>query len=526
MTKLLYFSLLCLCLPGLAFSQLKPRQSFVNPKTEAIKEIAHRQHIHNLLQNQEESRVGAMEPAAKTSASLQERLIAFSVYDYYLPDTINYPLGKTDTGILKYSNGRGSKFNYYNMGYDFPANFYNDGSIISQFNGGFRSTYADPNYRPGVLCDSFRGWGARIATYSIPMYVYGYTDSEYVVYDAHNNVVTYNDQTFPDVPGIDDIWHNTWDANNNNITSLEVQYNPGIPVYDTIGLSVHVFSGGKLIEDSLNYGCGTYGPIEKWLYSYNLAGNLTHASFYTDSSGIWIEKQQYFITYNIDNTLKTDSETVIYSGVWLPNLSQSFTYTPGVSYYTSSTLNSYSAGYSVGQKIVSTKHIGTLGLPDTLYQYTYFDPTGTAMKLTYQDKSAFTYDTYKNPKVEYTYHYNITDSVTGAGYYDAAPENFIYYFYETYLSTGIEAPGSSDKITLFPNPSSNTVTISWPGVHPGSNTKIGISNVAGQTVFTENRVWNGETTTISLSGLSEGIYILRIEDRDNHVVFGRKIMKR
>ena len=483
--------------------------------------------VNTILQKQENDRQQKLEHQ-KTTSILAERVIAYSEYDYYGPDSFLYALGRIDTTALKYNGSKGSQFNFNAMFYELPSNLYGDGYYENAFGTGLITAPGNPNFVPGVLCDTVRDWSSTFPdTSGRYIYMYAYADSSYVSYDSRGNILLLNDQLYPDLSGLDDIYWNTYDASNNNITTLHVQYDPTIPAYDTLDYTIHIFNtSGKLIEDSTSeYGGSGFYPSDRWIYTYNSSGYLSYAQFYYDSSGIWQEEQRSIIAYNSDNSIHTDSLSSFTGGVWSAQATSTFGYTAGISYYTYFSSYNYEDGGNF-ENLEFTKHISA-GLPDTVFQSNHSSVAFAPSYLYSASKTVYVYDTYKNPVTATTYNFAITDSAAGTGTYDSSPDDIIHYYYEPYYTTAAvqQIPVPKEQVVIYPNPAGNQLFISRPGAAKGEFTSVSIINSLGQTVMTENLSWNTETESIQLTGIAPGAYLVHITNRNGSTISDQKIIK-
>lgn len=73
------------------------------------------------------------------------------------------------------------------------------------------------------------------------------------------------------------------------------------------------------------------------------------------------------------------------------------------------------------------------------------------------------------------------------------------------ICTGINAPGTSGQVMVYPNPAAGMVSIVWPGI---SNGELSVYNMLGEIHLQEKL--SGEKTNISLAGLPAGVYVFRI----------------
>jgi hypothetical protein len=80
------------------------------------------------------------------------------------------------------------------------------------------------------------------------------------------------------------------------------------------------------------------------------------------------------------------------------------------------------------------------------------------------------------------------------------------------ISTGVDKPENAYKWTLYPNPASETM---WLDAGDSPVTEISLFNLQGQQVFSKQGRFAG-ITPISLTGLAEGSYLVRIWDGNRY----------
>ena len=88
-------------------------------------------------------------------------------------------------------------------------------------------------------------------------------------------------------------------------------------------------------------------------------------------------------------------------------------------------------------------------------------------------------------------------------------------------TTGIETLLNSENLMIYPNPTTTNLTIQTPQKATSDSYRIEITNIEGQTIKTFN-ITNTETT-IDVSGLSGGVYIIKAQSDKGIVV--RKFIK-
>ncbi len=528
--QILISCLLVLLLTNIFMSQA---QMVLQPNTNGFPSLnSGRRLVDNILQQQYTERNKKLTPVGKTtSPGAHERLIAYSGYNFQ--DTSAFsPWGISDSGYFYYSGENGSVFNYQTAAYslsDYPY-------------GGLPSTnISSPAYLylhyntfiykgAEVMPDSEAMWNDFCADSS--GYIFGVFGKTDYTYTGHNIATLFRSYTNP-YPGSNYRQQLNYDTLGEIVSFVQSVYDTATLAWDTsyIRLSYYDTSGNLVMDSSsVHPGDTVWYPQDKSIYAYDLFHNLTLSEVFLDSnytSGIWQPYQKLYLSYNTDHTLHSDSISKCNTGLWYPYMADSFGYTTGISYYTFHRM--YEFGFVSPYYIsIDSKHISLSGLPDTVYFQSYGNYTGgSGMKMMSGKKSTYFYDSYSNPVWASMYNYIITDSITGAGYYDTATEREFHYYYETYGAAlaAHSIKSAKELITLYPNPTNGSVTISRPDALKGSNTQILISNAAGQTLRTVSLPWMNESETLSLSGLLEGVYILTLEDGRGDILFTEKIVK-
>ncbi len=229
--------------------------------------------------------------------------------------------------------------------------------------------------------------------------------------------------------------------------------------------------------------------------------------------------------YNSLNQLTWDSISQLLSGAWAPQGSDSFGYTTGLDYCTfEKYLNC--VGGSPASFIVRTKHINSINLPDTLFQMEYYYADSTYLS---GAKYSYTYDSYDEPVLALQYNFNIDTTLT-SGTYSTSPDYINHYYYETYEKSNHansvkNISPVAEEIKIYPNPATSMVSISRPNAAPGVYTIIKIVNAAGQTVQSESMPWLNETETISVAGLTPGMYWIMVQDKAGNNLCRQALVK-
>ncbi len=488
--------------------------------------------VESIVQKQYDARNLKSVPGGKTtSPGAHERLIAYSGYNFQ--DTNAYfPSGISDSGNFYYSGMNGSVFNYQAVSYtliDYPYGGLpgmNSNSPTNIYFGLTPFNYLGVE----VMSDSDDIWTDYCADSS--GYFFGLFGKSHYSYFGSDILSLLRPYTHP-YPHFQYRQQLNYDTLGRLVAFVQSSYDTATSAWDTnfIRLSFYDTSGDLVLDSSSsNVGFTGWYPEEKGIYGYDAFHNLTYSELFLDSnitSGIWLPYQKLYFTYNTDFSLYTDSISMHSSGSWFPYIVDSFGYTTGISYYTYHQKLYYLSGPSF-EKVIGVKHVSFAGLPDTVYYQDYNNyPAGGVMKMQSAKKSPYAYDSYNNPVWASMYNYIITDSVSGAGYYDTAIERKFYYYYETYgaaLATQNIKP-LGERITLYPNPTTGIINIFRPDAVKGSAVVIRIYNLSGKTLRTESLPWMNESETISLYGLPSGTYIVSLEDERGNILLREKVVK-
>ena len=456
--------------------------------------------------------------AAKTTSQIAERLLAYSTY-YQGDSTTTIKL--MDSASYKYSWDRSSIFNFNSMDYE------NSYPMTSANIFGFYSGvgFMNHNDEPTILSDT------TFLMSGLPPYdTFQLYDTKYSVYDANNNVIDYADLFISDTTTYyyENRFSNTFDSSSNITTSYNLSWDMGN--WDTSENRLFMYNSlQQVIEDSSNMylGAGVWSPQEKWTYTYNDSGKMTTARYYMFDGSVWQENRRYIMTYYTDNKLQKDSTSVISSTgtTWYPDIVDSFGYNTGYNFWTYCKNTNFSTDTNIAYNYyLFTKNVSILGLPDTLYESNYL-VLGNNLLGKY--KIGYTYDTYEEPTIDYNFVFHIIDS-TGNGYYDTVATFIDYYFYQLYEKFGSSVPTTTappQQVIIYPNPATNTLSISMPGYTQGAQVLLTLINAQGQKVRTESLPWLQATTSISLSGLPAGVYWLVVQDGGGNNVGRQMVVK-
>ncbi len=429
------------------------------------------------------------QPLSKTTA-LQQRVKAECLYDIsgIIPE-------KRDTVVFRYSNGRGSRFDYnqFAHNYSFPEG---TPGLANVFSMGDISTQADSVWYYEKNNNN---------TYSV-------YESVAYQYNAANQVAScisdYNQQVEKLVTSYDAqgrlvaLSGLTWDVQSQNWDSLQVQkfiYN----------------AQDELLSDStyLNI-AGNWELIMVSAYSYT-GGNLTYVLMKADMmmSGTLTDYAASELSYDANGDMNLME---IYYDTGNSTLAlftkDSFAYHPVHKYYTFQETSYYDAGNSLwtpDTRLIRT--VNTAGLPDTSSYY-YWDDVSSSWFLA--DVYTAMYNSYENPTV--------MNSFQNGG--SGLEENMRYFFYyEEFDPLSVKPAMTAENIVVFPNPAQERISLKWNA--DGKAVSVSLLNAAGQTVHSEQLVRRNATEQVSIAHLVPGMYWLTVTDAAGNVVTRNAIVK-
>jgi hypothetical protein len=93
-----------------------------------------------------------------------------------------------------------------------------------------------------------------------------------------------------------------------------------------------------------------------------------------------------------------------------------------------------------------------------------------------------------------------------------------------YSVVGVEENEANNKIDIYPNPSTNEITLAFEQTY-SENTKITIQNVLGQTVYSESFKSNtgNQLKTLDISNLQNGVYFIQLKNQNK--IYSTKFIK-
>ncbi len=240
-----------------------------------------------------------------------------------------------------------------------------------------------------------------------------------------------------------------------------------------------------------------------WKYSYNTANQLDSVALYMSDDLLSSQiTERYSFTYDNNNRIRT----LMYE-TWFDPFGHQVEYLDSFVYLPNGTISVwYNFRYDeMGNRGISTRwtrHMGSNGLPDTVYNH-MIDPSGTfpGSLIGYDILS---YNNYNNP-------------VKIRRFENMNPEPFevFSYYYELYddgLSVG-KVSQEDNTLSVYPNPFRNNVSIDWKGKQQ-SAVAIRLVNILGQEVYSKFVKLSSGKNTLDLPPLNSGNYILMIVDAE------------
>jgi hypothetical protein len=298
---------------------------------------------------------------------------------------------------------------------------------------------------------------------------------------------------------------NNWTAVNNGIpdTVIRALAISGNNIFAATWSGLYISSNNGSSWTEVNSG------LPHCVSSFAVKGNNIFAGTDSCSSGVFMSSDNGYSWaniglsgfYNISSLAASDS--FIYAGtepgvLWKRSLSDSGIYC--------------SAQFSMVPDTTTLHHYYVInnasGIPPITYSWSWGDGTN--------DYIAYPTHTYSAAGF-YNICLTITDS-TGctstfcdSSYLQKSPNSIISVTVIPQVNTGINLNELSNRIMVYPNPSTDNITIESP-----QQATIEILNIQGQTIL-QQQIQQGKTD-IDISGLAKGIYILRLNSNDKTAV--------
>lgn len=402
-------------------------------------------------------------PQQKTTAP-KERISSSAIY--FIDMSVGTSLVLNDSSRYKYSNGRGSTFDFGNV------------SIF------------DTDY----LCSFDTAWNyttdaGAIEFVGIDMAQYDNTQKRTALKKMTNNGTALENES-----------DTRYEYNTAGMLSVEHRLEWGGSKWDSLSRTYYTYNAqGKLTEEK-TYDVANKQWEDRTTYHFNASGNQdTVLSEYFDGSS-WIAEDREIMVYYPTNKLKTSLSQEMDVAGW-KNVSQdSFGHTTGIDYYTFNENKGWDDNTNAWLNSSQHERVFKNGLPDEEIMKNW-NSNGNVWEN--QAKMKWSYNANKNPiKVE----------MTAAAFPIVMMRANLYY--ETYFPTGIKETSNNVSIKLYPNPATDKIMVQTPNTTSGIFTII---NMAGQVVSQSNRsISNGEVE-ISLAGMQPGSYRINIQFADGSV---------
>ena len=462
---------------------------------------SHMQVLTGLLQQNKNAEV-ASKAASSTYTVHRERIIAQSTRD-------NTAGSLVDSFNLRYTGLKGSTYDYNSMIYAY--NYPYSTSPMFNFLGVFT--------KPQVLFDTCTRWTVNPFTN-----VYGQYELNYAGYDTSKNLTSFRDIFIDSTHNDNMSYANSFNSHNNIATGYWFNLNLGIP--DSAFKQYFEYnSSNKLVKDSVyELHLGVWRQASKTTYTYDGSNNLIQVDQYsntTDTSFLLplIEQQKYVNTYDASNRLLTVL-TSLYNGTSLAaSMKDTFAYSGTLTYCNSWKQYQFDPINNYWAPIISVqKHI-TASLPDTVNTYSFDSLLNSWVP---QERDIVHYDTAHNPDTMRMYLYDWTS-------YPATPNYTKVYYYNSYIDTvhdtsTLNVAVMERKALVYPNPATNTLTISQPDIPANSGISITFINAAGQMVSRQATRWRDDMQ-LSIADLAPGSYWLVVQSSIGNIVVRQQVVK-
>jgi hypothetical protein len=273
-------------------------------------------------------------------------------------------------------------------------------------------------------------------------------------------------------------------------------------------------SGGNVALDSLWIVSSIPGAMpstQQTYYTYNGAGQYTSRFriFFNSTSGSIDTSDRMNVAYYPGGQLHTNTYEFNYGNGLQLELKDSFGYTAGVPGFTSLHETAYDLDSSVLFRLAMT--------------------TSSTNAQNLKDSMTVNFDSADVVSIKVLY--NANGNPVSAGLYDLtmgspALMEFRRWHYPA-ASTGI-IPGKAlaGGIRIYPNPTTGTVTLDYPGAKAGTALSVRVTNMSGQLVHARALILQGSRQQMQLgSELAPGEYFITIRDVEGHVLCNHAIVK-
>ncbi len=308
----------------------------------------------------------------------------------------------------------------------------------------------------------------------------------------------------------------TYDNNNHQLTQCTIRTFNGAS--DTMATDTFSYNNDLRIN-AKSYGKKA-SPNKEWIkkseerYAYNAKKQWTYTDAYSYDypSNQVVNVTKRFVSYDGNDRLKKDSSRAFKNNVWKDNSILNYTYDPS------------------GKLVYINDARPVLG--NTLHHYYFYNNKGYKIKDSICDfdwpatYAKTTYSYYANGQLATDTSFSVNNIIyatvytyTPFGYISSetslspsfTPTQRIRYIYENYWATGVqEATINNDKLSLYPLPASDVLTIEWQPENPCS-LQGRIIDMQGR----ELKSWTDEANglyrkDINTSNLPSGLYYINI----------------
>lgn len=414
---------------------------------------------------------------AKTTAALW-RLSSYSLYT-----NNGSSIDIVDSGMYKYSNARGSAFDYE----DFE---YYDYGVDPEYN----LIHADTVYR-------FSDQGAGFEL----------NERYYSQYDANNRRTL-----FVDAQGSAPNFTNsekeegTYDANG-NLTS-EVYSSWSGSSWQKYTAYYYTYNGNNLLTIDSGYSFSNNQPDYKATFTYDANGNMIESIAYDRAGNMWVPSYKASLQYDANNREQTGVYQIYDNGNWINIYKDSTGYTGSGTIYTYNLSQFYDS--SIKAWFNNVEDVRTLNSNDKPDVVSY--RTWDTMSKSWGEKieGDFTYNTNGDPvKLEYFQYVN--------GNKPSSPTAIANYYYEHYFNVSVNEIDEKENITIYPNPASSYIRINSAGK---KIKQITLLNMVGQKQFSSSPQ-HDQYHDVDVSTMAKGVYFLQITTEENKVIAKRLVIQ-
>jgi hypothetical protein len=438
-------------------------------------------------------------PAMKATAVTAQRVIAQSTRD-------NTLAALSDSLDLTYTGSNYSRYDYNMMLY--PYNYVYSTSPMFDFLGIFT--------KPQVLFDECKHWTINPFTL-----VYGYYETTYGTYDGSKNQATFKHTYTDSVTNKNMSFVNAFNTANKITRGSWFNWNAG--VMDSAFKQFFSYNtANKLTQDSTyELHLGTWRLVSKTNYTYDATNNLITINNYANVADTsltlpLIEQLRYNNTYDASNRLITVLTSMHDGTSLIQYVKDTFAYTGAGAFHTSwrqhqrDIINNYWAPW-----IKMEKHLNAGNLPDTVNTFGFDSLANMWMPAA---RDIISYNTMNNPVTMQNYQYAWTTFPT-------TPTFTTTYYYENYQdATSTPAISTQATVTIFPNPASNTITISGMENQDGNLLTISITDIAGRMIAKETAPWH-RSRQLSVEYLLPASYHITIQTQPGRILHQSSIVK-